>query len=269
MPRRAAMAKVSVPKALVIANWKMQLGIAETVKTIGVLRAKLKTFGREVEIVLCPSYPSLTAAKELLKPSKMYLGAQDVFWDEKGAYTGEVSPLMLIEAGVSYVIIGHSERRHLLGETDTMIARKVISALSHGLMPVLCVGETAHERNDGNHEMIVRRQLENALRSAPPPPWNRLLYVAYEPVWAIGTGEAADPAVSEDMRQFIYQTLVDIYNDSLVKRSFRILYGGSVDAKNVGRYIGPDRYDGGLVGTASLDPATFVSLVKNVQAQYG
>lgn len=253
---------------VVIANWKMQLGIRDTAVRIAVLRAKLKNFGHHVQVVICPSYLSLMDAKKMLRNSKIRLGTQDVFWDEKGAYTGEVSPLMLLEAGVEYVILGHSERRQHLGETDVMVARKIISALAHGLMPIICVGETAHERSDGLQEIVVRRQITNALRSAPPPSLNRTVYLAYEPIWAIGSGEPAPADLADDMRAFIRQTLIDRYGLPLVTRCFRILYGGSVSASNVSDYIRPGGYDGALVGTASLDPANFYTILTTIRKKF-
>lgn len=253
---------------VVIANWKMQLGVRDTAVRLAILRAKLKNFGHQVKVVVCPSYMSLMEAKKMLRNSKIQLGAQDVFWDEKGAYTGEVSPLTLLEAGVGYVLLGHSERRQYLGETDVMVARKIISALSHNLMPVICVGETAHERNDGLQETVVRRQLSNALRSAPPPSLNRTVYLAYEPIWAIGSGEPAPADLADDMRVFIRQTLIDRYSLPLVTRCFRILYGGSVNADNVCDYIRPGGYDGALVGTASLEPSNFYTILTTIRKKF-
>lgn len=249
---------------IVVANWKMHFGQAETVTRLSSLRTKLKTFSHDVKVVVCPSFTSLPAAKTL-GPSIVHLGAQDVFWDERGAYTGEVSPLMLSELGVEYVIIGHSERRQLMGETDVMIGRKMISALAHGMMPILCVGETADERRQQRHERVVANQLQRALRSLPPPPRHRRLYVAYEPIWAVGTGQPADPAAALSMAELIRQTLVDLYGGPLVDSSFRTLYGGSVDSANITQYVHPGGFTGALVGTASLEPASFVTILKAVK----
>lgn len=258
MPRRAS------PTPLIVANWKMQLSIGESVNRAAVLKTKLREVKGRFQVVLCPSFLSLGGVKKTIRGSAVRLGAQDVFWDERGAYTGEVSPMNLKETGVEYVIIGHSERRQLLGETDAMIGRKVISALGHGLTPILCVGETAHERNDGRHELVVTRQLTNALKTAPPPVGTGRLYIAYEPIWAIGTGEPASPDQALDMLEFIRQTLIDLYSLDQVERSFRVVYGGSVDAGNVRDYVGPKAFHGALVGTASLDPDTFVEVIKHI-----
>lgn len=252
----------------IIANWKMNFGQAETIRRIAVLRTKLKGFGPQVKAVVCPPFTSLPAAASALGTSSVHLGAQDVFWDEQGAYTGEVSPLMLSELGVEYVIIGHSERRQMLGETDVMVARKMISALAHGMMPVLCVGETGDQRRQKRHERVVADQLQKALRSLPPPPRHRRLYVAYEPIWAVGTGQPADPGEALAMRALIEQTLVDLYSSALVASSFRILYGGSVDASNITTYVHPGGFDGALIGNASLEPTSFVTILKAVKTVF-
>lgn len=249
---------------LIVANWKMQLDSATTVQRIKSFRSELKNFRGRVQPVICPSFPALADSMKALKGSKTKLGAQNVFWDEKGAYTGEVSPPQLRENGVDYVIIGHSERRQLLGETDVMVARKMIAAVTHGLMPILCVGENADERAQGVHENVVRRQLESALRSLPPPSQAQRVYIAYEPIWAIGTGEPADAAQAEDIRAVIERALIDLYGEPAVERGFRILYGGSVDLGNILDYVQPGGYDGALVGTASLEPATFAAIIRAV-----
>lgn len=246
----------------------MQLDTATTIARIKDFRTELKNFRGRVQPVICPSFPALAGAKQALKGSKTKLGAQNLFWDEKGAYTGEVSPAQLREEGVEYVIIGHSERRQLLGETDVMVARKMIAAVTHGLMPILCVGENADERARGTHENIVRRQLESALRSLPPPSQSKRVYIAYEPIWAIGTGEPADESQAEDIRAVIEQTLIDLYGERMVEHGFRILYGGSVDLDNILNYVHPAGYDGALIGTASLDPVTFARMIRAVHKTF-
>ncbi len=258
------MTRRSPHQPLVVANWKMQLGVEESHERITELKQQLKTVRGRYQAVVCPSFVSLDGMKKLLRGSDLLLGAQDVFWDDRGAYTGEVSPMNLREVGVEYVIIGHSERRQLLGETDEMVSRKVVSALGHGLTPILCVGETAHERNEGRHEVVVRRQVMSALRTAPPPTGHNKLYIAYEPIWAIGTGEAASAEQACMMHQVIQQTLIDLYSFPLVEQSYRTLYGGSVDEKNVSQYVRVDAFHGALVGTASLKPETFASLITNI-----
>lgn len=262
MPRR------SPNTPLIVANWKMQLGIAESHERFTELKTRLKTVRGRYDVVVCPSFTALSGMKKMLRGTAVALGAQDVGWNDRGAFTGAESPLSLVEAGATHVIIGHSERRHLFGETDTMVARKLINALGHGLSPILCVGETAHERNEGRQEIVVRRQLQEAFRTAPPPPTDSRLYVAYEPVWAIGTGEPADPDAALSMYEMIRQTLYDRYSMAQVEQSVRILYGGSVDAKNVTHYVHAGRYHGALVGGASLQSASFVELISNISSTF-
>lgn len=252
-------------KPIIIANWKMQLGIDETVSRLTALRLQVKDFGYHLDVAVCPSTIALNKAKEVLVTSKIQLGAQNVFWEEKGAFTGETSPRQLQEAGVRYVIVGHSERREFLGETDTMVGHKLMSVLAHGLIPVLCVGESAHQRNENKHERVITQQLERALQSATPPSQNQMLLVAYEPIWAIGTGEPASPEVADQMRQVIHRQLVERFGAELVKERCAILYGGSVDAKNICEYVHEGSYDGALVGGASLDPESFHALLQTVK----
>ncbi len=253
---------------LIVANWKMQLGIEESHQRLSELKQSLKTVRGRYQAVVCPSFVALDGLKKVLRGSSMKLGAQDVFWNDHGAYTGEVSPLNLREVGVEYVIIGHSERRQLLGETDEMVGRKIISALGHGLTPILCVGETAHERNEGRHELVIAKQLTAALRTAPPPMGHSRLYVAYEPIWAIGTGEPAGAEVAQTMREVIRQTLIELYSPAQVEQSFRILYGGSVNADNVMDYVRANSFHGVLAGTASLDPAKFAWLISHITKEF-
>lgn len=262
MPRR-------LPQTpLIVANWKMQLGIAESHQRLTDMKLKMKTVRGRYQAVICPSFVALGGAQKLLRGSAIQLGAQDVFWDGRGAYTGEVSPINLREVGVDYVIIGHSERREQLGETDEMIGRKVVSALGHGLTVILCVGETAHERNEGRQEMVITKQLQAALRASPPPVGQGRMYIAYEPIWAVGTGESARPEDALAMYRVIMQTLIDRYSEAQVEQGCRVLYGGSVDADNVTQYVHASSYHGALVGGASLDPEKFSAIITNITKQF-
>lgn len=246
----------------------MQLGIAQSHERFLELKQLLKTVRGKYQTVVCPSFVAFGSMKSMLRGTDIRLGAQDVFWDDRGAYTGEVSPLNLREAGVDYVIIGHSERRQLLGETDAMVGRKVISALGHGLTPIVCVGETAHERNEHRHEQVVARQIREALRTAPPPLRQNRLYIAYEPIWAIGTGEPASADDALHMLECIQQTLYERYSREQVEQSFRVLYGGSVDPDNVSTYVTADAYHGALVGGASLEPKGLTTLITNITKNF-
>ncbi len=250
---------------LVVANWKMQFTTDQAVATATKLKTKLRTFGSLVKVGICPSFVGLTEVGQAITGSVLRLGSQDIFWDERGPYTGEVSPLDIQQAGVEYVIVGHSERRQILGETDTMVARKMISAVTHGMMPILCIGETGEERRTNQQDLVVTRQLQAAFRSLPPPPRHRRISIAYEPIWAVGTGEAASATQADAMRELIIQVLVDLYGPELVGSNFRILYGGSVTADNIGDYVNPEGFHGALVGTASLDPVSFVTLLQRVK----
>lgn len=262
MPRRSP----HIP--LVVANWKMQLGIEQSHERFQELKQLLKTVRGKYQAVVCPSFLALGSMKAMLRGTDIRLGAQDVFWDDRGAYTGEVSPLNVREAGAEYIIIGHSERRQIMGETDTMVGRKVISALGHGLTPIVCVGETAHERNEHRHEQVVAKQIREALRTAPPPLRQNRLYIAYEPIWAIGTGEPASADDALHMFEFIQQTLYERYSREQVDQSFRILYGGSVDPTNVSTYVMSTAYHGALVGGASLVPKDFATLISNITKNF-
>lgn len=257
---------MNIEHPYIIGNWKMQLGHTEARALMTGLRQALHTYDGPVRMIICPSFTALPVAHEVMQGSKIRLGAQDVFWAERGAYTGEISPLELQDLGVSFVIVGHSERRQLMGETDEMVARKMMSAMSHGLQPVLCVGETAEQRHQNQHESTVRHQLEQAFQTMPPPTQGQRVAVAYEPIWAIGTGESASPDQANEIRQVIEQTLVDLYGQALVSRQFRILYGGSVNPDNITHYVHPDRFQGVLAGTASLEIESFVHMVKALTA---
>lgn len=253
---------------MVVANWKMQLTTDEAVSAATTLKSKLRTFGAGVKIGICPAFTSLFDVGNALAGSAIHLGAQDTFWDERGAYTGEVSPLELQRLGVEYVIVGHSERRQYFHEDDTMVARKMISAVTHGMMPILCVGESAEDRHANRQELVVSRQLQVAFRSLPPPRKDRRISIAYEPIWAIGTGEPANAGQADAMRLLIEQALVDLYGESLAAENFRILYGGSVNADNVADYVTPEGFHGALVSTASLEPKNFLALLQRVKRTF-
>lgn len=234
----------------IIANWKMQVGVRESV---ALARASLYALrGKKLlpEVVLCPPFVALSDVRKIIARSHIALGAQDMFWEETGAYTGEISPRILTELGVRYVLVGHSERREYLGETDVMIAKKAHSAMRHGLTPVLCVGETDKERAQGKTQEVVERQLQTAFQGIEMPPGTSLV-VAYEPRWAIGTGTAATPqdavAVHKEIRACVAKVLPSCFPDRL-----RVLYGGSVDGENAYAFLREREVDGVLVGSASV-----------------
>ncbi|MDQ7056337.1 MAG: triose-phosphate isomerase [Persephonella sp.] len=250
---------------LVAANWKMNKTVGETLEYLDLFIPSVKDLTK-VEIMIAPPFTALSSASIRLDAAKkegeynVKLGAQNMYYEEKGAFTGEISPLMLNELEVDYVIIGHSERRHRFGEKDSLINKKVISAIEHGIRPVLCVGETLEEREQSKTLSVVERQIRNGLAGVE----RDMVYIdiAYEPVWAIGTGINATPEQAQEVHRFIRSLINEISkgNDSKT----RILYGGSVNEKNARELIKEKNIDGFLVGTASLDPERFYRIITEV-----
>ncbi len=242
-------------KKLIVANWKMQLTTKEAVKLARQLGA-LKWSG--LELVLCPSFTALEPVARALK-KKYLLGAQDVFWARPGAYTGEIAAADLKELGCQYVLIGHSERRQFLGETDQMVGQKVPAALEAGLTPVVCVGESEAERRRGEEETIVKRQLAAALDGLAVGRKN--LVIAYEPVWAIGSGRTPKPREIQAMHQLIARAL----EEANVTQA-RVIYGGSVTADNILDFVNLPEVDGALIGGASPDFKKFKALLQTLKS---
>lgn len=243
---------------LLVANWKMNKQIAEAQAFAEDFLPRVQGV-KDVEIVICPPLTALEAVRRSLQDSLVKLGAQDVFWEEKGAYTGEVSPSMLLDAGCSYVIIGHSERRQILGERDVDINRKLKAALEGGLTPILCVGETLQERENNRALEIVKGQINEDLQGLRLEESN--LVVAYEPVWAIGTGVNASPDDAQEMIGFIRSLLARNLGKTLADE-IRILYGGSVKPENTAQFMAEADVDGALVGGASLQAESMARIVR-------
>ncbi|RJQ27977.1 MAG: triose-phosphate isomerase [Peptococcaceae bacterium] len=244
---------------IIAGNWKMHKTAAEAVNFVRELRPAVA--GQNgVEVVVCPSFVALVPVIEALKGTNIGVAAQNVFWEEQGAYTGEVSPLMLKEAGCRYVIIGHSERRQYFGERDEGVNRKLKAALAHGLTPIVCVGEQLAEREAGVTEKVIRTQTEAALAGLSPEQAAGLV-VAYEPVWAIGTGKTAS---DEDARQVIgfIRALVEGMYGLAAADQIRIQYGGSVKPENIAGLMARPDIDGALVGGASLTVDSFAAIVE-------
>lgn len=212
-----------------------------------------------VETVLCAPFMALPALAQKVRGSKIGVGAQNVHWEKQGAYTGEVSVPMLKAAGVQYVIIGHSERRSYFAETDETVNLKVRAALTGGLTPIVCVGEVLEERESGKTKQVVQEQVKKGLNGLSSEEMKRVI-IAYEPVWAIGTGKASTAEDAEEVIRFIRKTVADLF-DQQVANEVRIQYGGSVKPENIGSYIAQPNIDGALVGGASLDPDSFRKLV--------
>lgn len=254
-------------KTIFIANWKMNLSVAETTNlAVSIGERFEKNDLKKAEIVLCPSFTSLFSLSDVLKknnPLNFRLGAQDVFWEEKGAYTGEISTKMLKEVGCDYVIVGHSERRQNLGETDEMVNRKVKVALEYDIVPIVCVGETFEERQKGIRDVVVDRQTAKALEGVELF-GNKKIIIAYEPVWVIGTGQAVDPEDAEHSHRMIREALLEIFSADIVEKHFQIIYGGSVDSGNIRDFLDKESIEGVLVGGASLKAEEFVKMIKEI-----
>jgi triosephosphate isomerase len=247
------------------ANWKMNKTAAEAQEFVRQILPGLREV-RGVEKVLCPPFTALPALAGLLKGTDVGLGAQNMHWEEKGAFTGEVSGAMVKE-WCAYVIIGHSERRALFGETDEKVARKVRTALAAGLTPILCVGETLEENKAGRTDEVVRRQMRAACEGIASGQAERIV-VAYEPVWAIGTGLAAQgPDANKVVADSIRPVLEKLFG-AAVAQGARVLYGGSVTPANIAEFLSEPDIDGGLVGGASLKPE-YIELVKAAQKRLG
>ncbi len=239
---------------MIAGNWKMCKTISETADFVNEL--KKLDMPTDKDVLICPSFIALNAAAELAKGSKINIGVQNMHFEESGAFTGEISPLML-KGICKYVILGHSERRHVFGEDDSLINKKVKSALGHGLLPILCIGEKIEQRKAGNTESVVKEQLLNGLDGIKDI---SKVIIAYEPVWAIGTGETATPQQAEEVHTYIRFLIKDKYSDKAAS-NIRILYGGSVKPENVKELMAEDDIDGALVGGASLDVKKFYKLI--------
>ena len=247
---------------IIAGNWKMYKTAAEAVEFVRDLKP-LVSGARHCEIVICPPYTSLGVLAPELAGTGIFLGAQNMFWEAEGAYTGEVSPGMLLAAGCKYVILGHSERREYFGESDETVNRKIKAALSNGLVPVFCVGEKLAEREAGTTTQVVRRQVTGGLAGIEPADVARMV-IAYEPVWAIGTGRTASSEDAEEVISYIRGVVAELCGPESAAE-VRIQYGGSVKPGNAAELMGMPNIDGALVGGASLDPVSFAQIV-NYQA---
>jgi triosephosphate isomerase len=251
---------------LVVGNWKMHGGIAESRALATAIRDGLKR-PRGVEVAVCPPFTALPAVAETLSGSPIAWGGQNCHWEDKGAFTGEIAPGMLAELGCRYVLLGHSERRHMFRETDEEINRKVAAALRHKLVPVLCVGETEQERRQGLTFTVVEGQLRTGWAGLGADEIARGA-LAYEPVWAIGTGVNATPAQAAEVHGYL-RGLVSELASKEIAQSLRILYGGSVKPDNAAELTQEPDIDGSLVGGASLQPQSFITIAKKSASKGG
>lgn len=246
-------------KPLIAGNWKMHNTISEAVALARSLKVKLAPV-TDRDVVVCPVYTCLRAVADVLAGTRICVGAQNMHYLEKGAYTGAVSPLHLLDAGCRFVILGHSERREHFGETDEIVHRKVETALRYDLRPIVCLGETLAERERGETEAVVERQFQGSLAGLRPDDAARIT-IAYEPVWAIGTGRTASPGDAQAVHAYLRKRMAETWGADSAAR-VRVLYGGSVKPENIDDLMREPDIDGALVGGASLDAASFERIVR-------
>jgi len=248
-------------KTIIAGNWKMYKTITEAIELANGLKRELFKIDSEiVDTVLCPAFTALSEVSEVIADTDIQLGAQDVHWEEEGAFTGEVSCKMLKDAGCTFVIIGHSERRQYFGETNETVNKKLKAALKNAIFPIVCVGETLEEREKGLTFKVLDDHVKNGLKDISEEEIARVV-IAYEPVWAIGTGKTATPQQAQEVHKYIRDLLVKMYNKD-VAEALRIQYGGSVKPDNIAELMLQPDVDGALVGGASLKVDSFASIVK-------
>jgi triosephosphate isomerase len=243
---------------MVAGNWKMHNTIKEAIALTQAIKNGIQGLGGG-EIVIAPPFTALMSVHEIVKDTQILIAAQDMFYEDKGAYTGEISPIMLKDQGCTYVIIGHSERRRYFHETDETVNLKAKRAISTGLKPIICVGETEDERERGVTEFVVGMQVKKALYGLDNIEG---IVIAYEPVWAIGTGKNATPIEAEEVHHFIRHIIADSYGDR--SKGLKVLYGGSVTPENIENLIQMEDIDGALVGGASLKAESFTGIINKV-----
>lgn len=247
-------------RKIIAGNWKMNKDVNETVALINDLKSRLQSLSDRLEVVICPPFTSLVVASQLIKDSPLKLGAQNISHENDGAYTGEISGRMLKSVGCEYVIVGHSERRTYFQENDDLVNRKTKKALAFGLKPIICVGETLDERERGLTEVVVGKQIRGALEGLSAEEVSQIV-IAYEPVWAIGTGRNATPLQAEEIHRFVRNLISILYTPTLAEETI-IQYGGSVKADNAADLLSQPDVDGALVGGASLNPAEFAQIIE-------
>ena len=245
---------------IVAGNWKMNKNLAETETLLAELSAKLPD--TNAEVMVAPTYVNLASAVHALESSKIEVIAQNMHYAESGAFTGEISADMLLNIGIDTAIIGHSERRAYFGEDDEILSKKVITALNKGIRVMFCFGEELEDRKSGNHFKLVESQLKNVLFGLEPSAWSNIV-LAYEPVWAIGTGETASPEQAQEMHAFIRKTISEAF-DATIANNVTILYGGSVKPGNAEEIFSKPDVDGGLIGGASLVADDFIAIIKAI-----
>ncbi|KPJ76454.1 MAG: triosephosphate isomerase [Deltaproteobacteria bacterium SG8_13] len=249
---------MSTRRPLIAGNWKMYKTIAEAQKTASELIDRTAA-ADSVDIMIAPPFTAIASVAGIAANSRVAVGAQDLFWENDGAYTGEIAPGMLTEAGCRYVIIGHSERRQHFAETDETVNRKIAAAVKAGLVPILCIGESEAQREADETFSVLDKQVKRGLKGLFAKDLKKLV-IAYEPIWAIGTGKTATSDQAQEVHRFLRQVLVELF-DADFAQSVRILYGGSVKPANIAELMSMEDIDGALVGGASLDAETFARIV--------
>lgn len=247
-------------KPIIAGNWKLNNTTMQAVEFVTLLKRGLSEV-TDVDIVVCPVVTAIAVVHDVLLESNIAIGAQNLYWEDSGAFTGEVSAPLLKEIGVEYVIIGHSERRQYFGETNQAVNKKIRAALNHGLTPIVCVGEVLEEREGNKTFEVIWTQCKESLAGFSADEVKAMI-IAYEPVWAIGTGKTATPAQAQEVHKFIRELLVKMHNEE-VAETVRIQYGGSVKSENIAELMAQPDIDGALVGGASLKADSFVAIVKN------
>jgi triosephosphate isomerase len=250
-------------RPVIAGNWKMYKTIGEAVDFVSKLKPRVAA-AAHCEVVVAPPFTALRAVAEAARGSNIQVAAQDVHWDKEGAHTGDVSPVMLSEAGCSHVIIGHSERRHDHSESDEEVNRKIKAVLAADLVPIVCVGETLVEREAGKTQEVLERQFRGGFAGLTPQDFSRII-IAYEPVWAIGTGRTATPEMAAESHGYLRGLVRGKFGESLADQ-LRILYGGSVKPNNIQGLMAQEEIDGALVGGASLKLDSFTAIVNYPQA---
>jgi triosephosphate isomerase len=247
----------------VIANWKMNLSLNESVQLAKKINIKLMKEIWQRQVIICPDFLSLFPVSSALEKSKLKLGAQDVFWQEQGSYTGEVSIKNLNQLNVSTIILGHSERRTIMNETSKMVNRKLKLTLKYNFNPVVCVGENEEIRNKGKEKSFLKKQLKETLGGLKLEKAQEII-IAYEPIWAIGTGKNMPAKEIKEMLSFIKEEIINLYNKSLVNKNFVFIYGGSVNTNNIKEISKYSQIQGVLVGGASLKLSSFIKICKSI-----
>jgi triosephosphate isomerase len=256
---------ISNEKPFLAGNWKMYKTIPEAVEMVKALKEESPQL-MDAELVVIPPYTMLNEVKKVIEGSNIQLGAQNIFWEEKGAFTGEVSPPMLKDAGCQYVTVGHSERRQYFGETNETVNKKIKAALAHELTPIMCIGESLEEREKGNTMGKVEAQINSGLEGLGKDEIRRIV-IAYEPIWAIGTGVTATPSQAEEVHRFIRKKLTEKYGNEIASYAI-ILYGGSVKPANTYSILKENNINGALVGGASLEADSFIQITKEAIKAY-